>query len=137
MSKEGRRRVREKKEICPNANKLSTKMPSFGRVGDQMAPQYRYESYRWKHSISTGKWFARTMSPLTWNTGCRDWVKDTERSYCGTEFVHRTKSSGPKRRVGVAREEGSRKRTNLMYANTIYGVLEYHSMYFLYYNKNQ
>ena len=22
-----------------------------------------------------------------------------------------------------------------MYANTIYGVLEYHSMYFLYYNK--
>ena len=54
-----------------------------------------------------------------------------------TEFVHRTKSSGPKRRVGVAREEGSRKGTNLMYANTIYGVLEYHSMYFLYYNKNQ
>ena len=30
-----------------------------------------------------------------------------------TEFVHRTKSSGPKRRVGVAREEGSRKRDEL------------------------
>ena len=27
-----------------------------------------------------------------------------------TEFVHRTKSPGPKRRVGVAREERSRKR---------------------------
>ena len=30
-----------------------------------------------------------------------------------TEVVHRTKSSGPKRRVGVAREEGSRKRDEL------------------------
>ena len=30
-----------------------------------------------------------------------------------TEFVHRTKSSGPKQRVGVAREEGSRKRDEL------------------------
>ena len=45
MSKEGRRRVRERKEICPNANKLSTKPAVEGRVGDQMAPQYRYESY--------------------------------------------------------------------------------------------
>ena len=34
-------------------------------------------------------------------------------------------------------KKGLAKGTNLMYANTIYGVLEYHSMYFLYYNKNQ
>ena len=50
-----------------------------------------------------------------------------------TEFVRKTKSPGPKRRVGVAREEG----TNIMYANTLKGVLEYHLMYFLYNNKNQ
>ena len=34
-------------------------------------------------------------------------------------------------------KKGLAKGTNLMYANTIYGVLEYHSMHFLYYNKNQ
>ena len=39
----------------------------------------------------------------------------------------------------MVREERSRNRdgTNIMYANTINGVLEYHSVYFLYNNKNQ
>ena len=76
MSKEGRRRVRERKEICPNAKKLSTKPAVEGQVGDQMAPQYRYESYSGNIQFQPEKWFARTMSPLIWNTGCRDWVKD-------------------------------------------------------------
>ena len=53
------------------------------------------------------------------------------------EFVHRTKSPGPKRRVSVARVNGLVKGTNIVYANTIKGVLEYHLMYFLYNNKNQ
>ena len=110
MSKEGMRRVRERKEICPNTNKLSTKLAVEGRVGDQMAPQYRYESY----TVETFN-FNRKMV-------CQDHVTvDMERRLQGlgerrllneatvpTEFVHRTKSSGPKRRVGVAREEGSR-----------------------------
>ena len=34
-------------------------------------------------------------------------------------------------------KNGLAKGTSLMYANTIYGVLEYNSMYFLYNNKNQ
>ena len=112
MSKEGRRRVRERKEICPNANKLSTKPAVEGRVGDQMAPQYRYESYT--DTVETFN-FSREMV-------CQHHVTvDMEHRLPGlgerrllneatvpTVFVHRTKSSGPKRRVGVAREEGSR-----------------------------
>ena len=115
MSKEGRRRVRERKEICPNGNKLSTKPAVEGRVGDQMAPQYIGTS----HTVETFN-FNRKMV-------CQDHVTvDMEHRLPGlgerrllneatvpTEFVHRTKSSGPKRRVGVAREEGSRKRDEL------------------------
>ena len=55
-----------------------------------------------------------------------------------TECVHRKKSPGPS---GVDSlwhaKSGLAKGTNIMYANTINGVLEYNSMYFLYYNKNQ
>ena len=67
---------------------------------------------RWKNSISTGKWFARTMSPLIWNTGWLDWVKDD----CWTKVLYPlnvcTERKVRGRRVGVvmAREERSRKR---------------------------
>ena len=44
------------------------------------------------------------------------------------EFVYRKKSPGPSS-VAMAHEERSRKMDE--HANTINGVLEYHSMYFL------
>ena len=109
MSKEGRRRVRERKEICPNANKLSTK-PA---VEEQLA-------IKWLHNIGT----SHTVETFNFSRKmvCQDHVTvDMEHRLPGlgerrllneatvpTEFVHRTKSSGPKRRVGVAREEGCR-----------------------------
>ena len=56
-----------------------------------------------------------------------------------SEFVHRTNTSGPKAkgRCCKRRMVSQKGRTNIMYASTINGVLEYHSMYFLYNNKNQ
>ena len=52
-----------------------------------------------------------------------------------TEFERKVRS----RSEGLVlhAKKGLAKGTNLMYANTIYGVLEYHSKYFLYYNTNQ
>ena len=110
MSKEGRRRVSERKEIFPNANKFSTK---------------RELAMKWLHSIGTG----HTVKTFNFNRKmvCQDHVTvDLEHRLPGlgerrllneatvpTEFVHRTKSPGPKRRVGVAREEWSRKRDEL------------------------
>ena len=50
-------------------------------------------------------------------------------------FVHRTKSPGPKSRCCTRRTVSQKGRMNIMYGNTINGVPEYHSMYFLYTNK--
>ena len=75
---------------------------------------------KWLHNIGT----SHTVETFNFNRKmvCQDHVTvDVEHRLPGlgerrmlneatvpTEFVHRTKSSGPKRRVGIAREEGSR-----------------------------
>ena len=80
---------------------------------------------KWLHNIGT----SHTVETFNFNRKmvCQDHVTvDMEHRLPGlgerrllneatvpTEFVHRTKSWGPKRRVGVAREEGSRKRDEL------------------------
>ena len=80
---------------------------------------------KWLHNIGT----SHTVETFNFNRKmvCQDNVTvDMEHRLPGlgerrllneaavpTEFVHRTKSSGPKRRVGVAREKGSRKRDEL------------------------
>ena len=69
----------------------------------------------WKNSISTGEWFARIMSPLMWNTGCLDWVKDDCWTKVPSPLKLCTERKVRGRRVGVAmaREERSRKRDEL------------------------
>ena len=56
-----------------------------------------------------------------------------------SEFVHRTNNPRPKAkgRCCTRRTVSQKGRTNIMNANTLNGVLEYRSMYFLYNNKNQ
>ena len=53
-----------------------------------------------------------------------------------TEFVNRKKSRGRAVLLWHAKS-GLAKGINIMYANTINGLLEYNSMYFLYNNKIQ
>ena len=105
MSKEGRRRVRERKEICPNANKISTKPAVEGRVGDQI-------NDKWLHNIDT----SHTVETFNFNRKmvCQDHVTvDMEHrlpvlgerrllneATVPTEFVHRTKSC-TRRRVSL------------------------------------
>ena len=129
MPKEGRRRVSERKEIFPNANKLSAK---------------RELAMKWLHNMygsCCGKMqFHRKMV-------CQNHVTvDLEHSLRGlderrllneaTEFVHRTKRPAPKGRCCTRRRVSQKGRTNIMYANTINGVLEYNSMYLFCNNKN-
>ena len=59
-----------------------------------------------------------------------------ERRLAPTEFVNRKKSRGRAVLLWHAKS-GLAKGINIMYANTINGLLEYNSMYFLYNNKNQ
>ena len=110
MPKQSRRRVSERKEIFPNANKFHAKC--------ELAMKWLHMEHR---LLGLGE--RRLLN------------KDT----VPTEFVHRKKSLGPSG-VAMACEERSRKRDKhnvCKYRGTINGVLEYHSMYFLYNNKNQ
>ena len=95
MPKQSKRRVSERKEIFPNANNFSAK---------------RELAMKWLHNIGTG----HTVEKFNFNRKmvCQDHVTiDLEHRLLGlgerrllnegtvpTEFVHRTKSPGPKGR---------------------------------------
>ena len=120
-------------------------MPINSRVGNEMAPQYRYGSYcgNIQFQPENGlpgpchRWSGTQVAGIGWKT-------TVERSYCPHWICAQNEKfeaeAKPKPRPGLVLhvKKGLAKGTNLMYANTIYGVLEYHSMYFLYNNnKNQ
>ena len=121
MPKQNKRRVSERKEIFPNANKFSAK---------------RKLAMKWLHNIGTG----HTVETFNFNRKmvCQDHVTiDLEHRLLGlgerrllnedtvpTEFVHRTKSPGADGSVLLWHVKSClAKGTNIMYANTINGVL--------------
>ena len=107
MLKQSKRRVSERKDIFPNANKFSVK---------------RDLAIKWLHNIGTVKKFNFNRKMV-----CQDHVTiDLEHRLLGlgerrllnegtvpTEFVHRTKSSGPKGRCchGTRRAVSPKGRT--------------------------
>ena len=121
MTKQSKRRVSERKKIFPNANKFSAK---------------RELAMKWLHNIGTG----HTVEKFNFNRKmvCQDHVTiDLRHRLLGlgerrllnestvpTVFMHRTKSPGVEGSVLLWHaKSGLAKGTNIMYANTINGVL--------------
>ena len=131
--KQCRRRVSERKEIFPNANKFHAKRELAMKCLHNIGAGHTVERFNFNRKMVCQHHVTVDLEHRLLGFGERRLVNENT---VPTECVHRKKSSGRAVLLWHAKS-GLAKGTNIMYANTINGVLEYNSMYFLYYNKNQ
>ena len=111
------------------------------RVGDEIAPQYshRYGSYCGIIQFQPENDLPGPCHRLSGtHVAGIGWKTTVERSYCPhLNLCAKRKVRGRSEGSVLHAKNCLAKGTNIMYANTMKGVLEYHLMYFLYNNKNQ